>query len=429
VSLGKFDVVIVGGGPAGLSSAYFLADAGFDILVIERGGDLGAKNVFGGRIYSHILDRYFDGWREEAPIERWVRSERICILCERDHISIEYRRDKTSSKYDSFNTFLSRFLKWLGDRVENKGASIITGMKVDELIIHDNKVEGVIVEGEKIHSDYVILAEGINPILSEKYGFRKKIDSKYLSLGIKEVIKLDAKKINERFNIDDTEGVAQFILGYPISDIIGGGFLYTMKEYVTLGMVININSIKYGEKQMMDIVEELRTHPYINKLVRDGTLVEYSSHIVSEGGLRTFLDKPYGNGYIIVGDAGGLLLNTGFTIRGVDFAMESGRLAADTIKYAHEKGETDEETLSIYSKKLKESYVYKALKKFKRIYKILENERIFTTYPESMCNVFNKIYTLEEEPYTMRENISENIIKRVGYITLLLDIIDMWRSM
>ncbi len=321
----KFDVVIIGGGPAGLSTAYFLAKNGLETLVIERGPELGVKNVFGGRIYSYFLDKHFDGWRNEAPIERWVRRERMSFLCEEDGVTIEYRRFRDTEKYDSFTAFLTKFVAWLGEVTEAEGASVIPGVKVDEIIFEDGFAKGVYAEGEKILADYVVVAEGINTLLSEKYGFRKKHSPESAAVGIKEVIRLDRSTINSRFSLSsDEEGVAEFFLGHPLDKAMGGGFIYTMKEYVTIGTVIKIDNARKGDAYMKDIVEEIRTHPYIKQLVRGGTLVEYSAHLVSEEGLGSLLDKPYGNGYLIVGDAAGTLLNTGFTIRGVDFAMESG---------------------------------------------------------------------------------------------------------
>ncbi len=82
---------------------------------------------------------------------------------------------------------------------------------------------------------------------------------------------------------------------------------------------------------MKDAIEDFRLHPYISNLLRDGTVVEYSAHLVREGGVEDIMDKPYGDGYVVVGDATGFLLNTGFTIRGVDYAMESGRLATNAV--------------------------------------------------------------------------------------------------
>lgn len=428
MSIEKFDVIVVGGGPAGLSAAFFLSKYGLNTLLIEKGVELGTKNVFGGRIYSYILDKYYPGWRNEAPIERWVRSEKMTFLDKEEAVTIEYRKVK-SDGFNSFNTFLSKFLRWMGDRAESEGAVITTGVKVDHLVMNDDRIVGVYAEGDEILSDYVIIAEGTNSLLCEKHGLKKKSIAENIGLGIKEVIRLEEEKINKRFNLLEDEGVAQFFIGYPLNKHIGGGFLYTMKNYVTLGVVVNISSIKHEDIHMKDIVEDFRTHPYIKSLVADGTLIEYSSHIVSEGGLEEYLNKPYGNGYLIIGDAGGLSLNTGFTIRGVDFAIESGRLAAETIKSSHENGDTTEASLSKYKELLENSIMYRSLYKFRKIKKMLSNKRLYNTYPEIICKLMSYIYTTKEEPYTLKEAIKLSTKDKLSNLQLLKDLYDIWRRM
>ena len=419
----KFDAIIIGGGPSGLSAAYFLAKEGFDVLVIERGAELGSKNVFGGRIYSYILDKYFDGWRNEAPIERWVRSERVSFLCKEDAVTLEYRRFKKSGRYDSFTAFLTKFISWLGEKVEEVGGTVITGVKVDELIMENNVVSGVYAGGEKLLSDYTVIAEGINTLLSEKYGLRRKPSLDSVALGIKEVVKLNENTLNERFTLSSSEyGVAQFLLGEPLKDILAGGFLYTMREYVSIGIIVRLENIKNGEIYMKDAIEDFRLHPYISNLLRDSTIVEYSAHLVREGGLGDIIDKPYGDGYVVVGDAAGFLLNTGFTIRGVDYAMESGRLAANAVIKAHEQGKRDSESLFIYRKYLDESDIIKGMKKFRKTPSYLSNEKLYKVYPELLCESFNGVYTVEEEPKKLYEAMKEAMKNRISLFSLLRDL-------
>ncbi|MEM4794244.1 MAG: FAD-dependent oxidoreductase, partial [Pyrobaculum sp.] len=85
----KFDVAVVGAGPAGLSAAYKLATAGFRVVVLERGREPGSKELYGGRIYTHLLDKYLPEFRKNAPVDRWVRKERISFLTEEKAVTIE----------------------------------------------------------------------------------------------------------------------------------------------------------------------------------------------------------------------------------------------------------------------------------------------------------------------------------------------------
>ena len=154
----KFDVIIVGGGVAGLTSAYFLAEKGYNVLVLERGKELGSKNMFGGRIYTHVLERLLPDYRNTAPIERWVTKDWFVFLDEKKALLLEYNWiDET----DSFTTYLTKFVSWLGSKAENAGALIATGVRVEELIVEGKEIRGVIADGEKIEANYVIIAEGV----------------------------------------------------------------------------------------------------------------------------------------------------------------------------------------------------------------------------------------------------------------------------
>jgi len=118
----KFDVAIVGAGPSGLTAAYFLAKAGLEVVVLERGNELGAKSVYGGRIYSHVLQRLFPGFEKEAPVERWVRKERLVFMTENDAVTLEYFKNDELVK-SSFTAYLTKFIQWLGKKAEEHNTS------------------------------------------------------------------------------------------------------------------------------------------------------------------------------------------------------------------------------------------------------------------------------------------------------------------
>lgn len=414
----RYDVVVVGGGPAGLSTAYFLADKGYSVVVLERGSEPGSKNVFGGRIYSYPLYKYFPEWKRDAPIERWVRRETLSILCRENLTSIDYQISRKPNGYDSFTAFLSKFLKWLASRVEEKNALLATNVRVDEILFKDGVAYGVKAGEDKVEAEYVVIAEGANTLLLEKHGLREKTSPRDIAVGVKEVIKIGREKINERFCLGDEEGLAQFL----VSPVFGGGFIYTMKEYVSIGVVYRPYFCNQVEAK--DVIEELRMHPQISKLLKDGIVIEYSAHIIREGGYRDLMNKPFGRGYIIVGDAAGLILNTGFTVRGVDLAIESGRLAAEAIM----KTPPGEE-LSIYMDLLRRSGMVDTLKKFRNVSRILSNQRIYVEYPDIICQILDKIYTVEEFPETLMESLKKSVKGKTSIIRLLLDLLLMVRSL
>ncbi len=424
----KFDVIVVGGGPAGLSAGYFLAKKGFEVVVLERGEDIGTKNMFGGRIYSHVFDKYYPGWRDEAPVERWVRRERFTILCKEGSISLQYIPGQDVGEYDSFTAFLSKFLKWMAVVAESEGALVLPGVKVDKILLEDGYASGVLAGGDRLTADYIVVAEGINTLLVEELGLKGRPRPESLGVGVKEVFKLGRDAISRRFGIGDGEGVAEFLIGYPINKYGAGGFVYTMDEYVSIGAVMKIGNVYKSENNVMDLAEDLRSHPYIKSLVEGGTIVEYSAHMVGEG-WGSILERPYGDGLLVVGDAAGTLVNTGFTVRGVDYAVESSRLAADVIEESHGAGDRSSAFLSRYKNYLDSSVIGRSLRRFRKVPEVLSLDRLHTTYIDLICDVLSGVYTVGEETPSLKESIDRGRRGRVSIFRMILDLFTLWRSL
>ncbi len=173
----KFDVIVVGAGPAGgLTAAQQLASkGGFKVLVIERGGKKpGSKNVFGGRIYAHVLDRLYPEYVKEAPVERWVRRERITMMTEDSWTTVDFETTKVEHK--SFTAYLTNFVEWLDKKAESAGAVVVSEVPVDSLIIRDGKVVGVRAGNDEVYGDVTIIAEGgINRLVLERSGLAPKL--------------------------------------------------------------------------------------------------------------------------------------------------------------------------------------------------------------------------------------------------------------
>jgi len=419
----KFDVAVVGAGPAGLSAAYFLAKKGFSVVVLERGMEVGAKNVFGGRIYSHVLDGHFPGWRDEAPVERWVRRERFSVICKGASATIDYSRD--AGPRGSFTAFLGAFLRWLSSRVEAEGGLVASGVRVDAVDFVDGYASGVRAGADSVAADYVVIAEGANSLLLEKHGLRRKPAGSEMALGVKEVIRLGEGAIDARFGAGG-EGVAHLFIGHPIRGVVGGGFLYTMREHVALGLVMRLSDLGGGAAVAKDVVEDLRAAPAIRDLVGDGVPVEYSAHLVWEGGRETVMEEPFGNGYVVVGDAAGFLLNTGFTIRGVDMAMESGRLAAEAIAGAHGAGSRDREGLSRYRALLEDSFVLGNMRRFSRAPRFLSRRRLYAEYVDAICGALGDLYSEGAEAKGACASVMA--AARSSGISIPTALADMWEA-
>ena len=141
----KFDAIIVGGGLAGCSAAIVLARAGKEVLMIERGDYCGAKNMTGGRLYGHSLEKIIPNFAEKAPIERIVKKEKVSLMTADGSLDIGYHSAKLSSAPEcaSYTVLRSKFDRWLASEAEEAGAEIIPGIVVDKMIVEDGKVVGV----------------------------------------------------------------------------------------------------------------------------------------------------------------------------------------------------------------------------------------------------------------------------------------------
>src|SRR4030042_2292600 len=153
----KVDVIIVGGGLAGLSCAHEVADSGMTVIVLERGDYSGSKNVTGGRIYLRPLRNYLPDLWKEAPLERHVTKEFITLLGQNNSTTFEFYSDRFNQEpYPSYTILRAKFDRWLADLVTEKGGFVIPQKTVDDLIRDGEKVIGVRAGDEEIGADWVV---------------------------------------------------------------------------------------------------------------------------------------------------------------------------------------------------------------------------------------------------------------------------------
>ncbi|MEZ0249051.1 MAG: FAD-dependent oxidoreductase [Thermoproteus sp.] len=411
----KFDVIVVGAGPAGLTAAYKLASAGFKVLVVERGREPGSKQVYGGRIYAYWLDKYLPEFRKDAPTDRWVRKERVSLMDDESVTTLEFevvRPEKTS-----FVTSLTSFTSWLGKLATAAGAKIVTEVVVDELLRDERgRFIGVRSGSDKIYADYVVDAEGVNRLLLERAGVVSKLKPELVAIGAKEVLKFENRKIMEdRLGLSEDEGLAWAFAGWPTEYLPGGAFLYTYRDSVALGVVLYLTAWRDLKTPVYDLAERFRTHPYIAKLVAGTNLQEYSAHLTPVAGLSMAPPRFSYDGLVVVGDAAGFLMHAGVLIRGVDFAVASGALAAEAIK---EAGRPD--ALSRYDDKLKNSFIIRDLAALKNADKVLSGRFAFGDLPR-LANLFARNYfTVEDRPPTVASTLKKTLGESDASLTKLL---------
>ncbi len=392
----KFDVIIVGAGLAGLGAAYTLAGTGLDVLVLERGDYPGAKNVTGGRIYVNPVRDLFPSLFETAPLERFITREGISLMAKDRSVTLSYSGNELRAEpHQSFSILRSKFDRWFSEQVEEKGVAILSKVRVEGLIKDKGDICGVIAGGDELRAHVVIACDGALSLLSEKAGLRSPAVPQGFALGVKEVIALDPGVINDRFHLEGNEGAAHLYAGDVTRGRFGGGFLYTNKESVSVGVVIGIKDAMdtHLPVEVPALLEAFKGRSEIASLIRGGKSTEYSAHIIPEGGFRS-LPNLCGNGILVAGDAAGLALNIGFTVRGMEYALASGYFAAQTVLTAKRAGNFSSETLGAYRKLLEESFVLQDLKNFQESFSVFGNPRFFAHYPEMIGNLLKEIYTI-----------------------------------
>ncbi|MGI6421677.1 MAG: FAD-dependent oxidoreductase [Syntrophomonadaceae bacterium] len=392
----KFDAIIVGAGLAGLSAAYTLAREGLEVLLLERGDYPGAKNVTGGRIYLNPIRELFPDLWKKAPFERHISQEGVSIMAGERSLNLSYRGEELEQEpYQSYSILRAKFDRWLSKQAERKGAMLVSRSRVDDLIIENGRVEGVYAGGDELRSQVVIACDGVLSLMAEKAGLRKPGSARQYGVGFKEVIELDSALINERFGLEGDEGAARLFMGEVTKGKFGGGFLYTNKESISLGIVVGIHDLMEGAPaiQAPVLLDEFKQRPEIARLIKGGETVEYSAHVIPEGGLKA-LTKLYGEGILVAGDAAGFSLNIGVTVRGMEYAMASGYYAAQAVIQAKAREDFSAASLASYESMLNESFVMQDFKNFSAAPEALDNHRIYTHYPELLGNIMRDMYSI-----------------------------------
>ena len=378
-----------------------------EVILIERGEYAGSKNV-GGLVYGTILNQLIPEAFKSAPVERPVSRRAITYLGGSQHLSLQFGADEWSQP--PFNhTYVvnrSQFDRWFAKQAEAEGVSLLEGMVCDDLIYEGDgpakKVIGVTLRsGEQFRADVVVLAEGANCLVTKKataaLGLAAGRHPQEYAVGVKEIIALPRGKIEDRFNLEPHEGAAMDFLGEPFKNMVGGGFIYTAKENIHLGAAIRIASMVEARRNPNEVLDAFKRHPGVRKYLEGGELLEYSAHMLPEGG-HAAIGELVGNGLMICGDAAGLL-NMSLYKEGTNHAMESGWYAGQTAAEAKRAGSFSKAVLGAYTRRLETSTAMQDMKKYAELPEILTGTpALFSLYPQKITQLLVDYFTVTGRP-------------------------------
>ncbi len=429
----KFDAIIVGAGPAGITAALVMAKAGLEVVVFEKGEYPGAKNMFGGILFTPILGELIPEFWNDAPLERNVTRRKFSLLSEDSELEFSFKTHSYNAPpyNNTFTAIRAKFDKWYADKAEEAGAMILCDTTVDDFLYKDNKIVGVKTRREEgdLYADVVICAEGANPLLSEKAGMRGKLSPEEVALSVKEVIRLPREAIEDRFNLVGDEGCAHEYFGYSSGGMIGAAFIYTNKETVSIGLGVSTEDIIERKENVNELLEKFKHHHCISPYIRGGESLEYSAHLIPEGGYDK-LPEFVRDGLILVGDAAGFV-NTTHYHEGTNLAMASGKLAGEAVIKAKGKGDFSKQSLQSYIEDLNNSFVMKDLKKFRHFYAFIrKNKEILWDYPGIFSELLGDYFAISQEP---KEDIQKRVLKKfrkkIGYLKALRLLYQMRRAL
>ena len=374
------DVVIVGGGPAGMACALRLAQlideynsrgpatplTKENIYVLEKAREVGQHCLSGALLDPISMRELLPGFESEAPLDAQVHKEAVYFLTEKSHFKLPITPPPLRD-HGNYVISINKFVKWLGSKVEEAGITVFTGFAGSELLFDDERVAGVHTDdkgvdkqnqqksnfepGYELRAKVTVLAEGTRGSLTkqliQKFDLAKNSNPQTYGVGVKELWEVPSGRIEP--------GQVIYTMGYPLTPKeYGGAWIYGSKDnLVSLGYVTGLD---YQDPRLdpQHVLQDFKQHPFIADLLKGGKMIRYGAKSLPYGGWWA-LPPLGGDGWMMIGDTAGFLNSA--RLKGIHLAIKSGMLAAETAFEALVKNDSSRKTLDLYQRRVETSWI------------------------------------------------------------------------
>jgi electron-transferring-flavoprotein dehydrogenase len=406
------DVVIVGGGPAGMACALRLSQlidahnarhpeaqlSKENIYVLEKAREAGQHCLSGALLDPRSMKELLPGFENEAPLDAQVHQEGVYFLTKEKHFKLPLTPPPLQD-HGNYVISINKFVKWLAGKVEEAGITVFTGFAGSELLYDGERVIGVRTDdkgvdkqnqpksnfepGYDVKAKVVVLAEGTRGSLTkqliQKFDLMKDRNPQTYGVGVKELWEVSSGRIKA--------GQVIYTMGYPLTTKeYGGAWIYGSKDnIVSLGFVTGLD---YQDPRLdpQHVLQRFKQHPFIADLLKGGKMIRYGAKALPYGGWWS-LPPLGGDGWMIVGDSAGFLNSA--RLKGIHLAIKSGMLAAETAFEALVKSDSSSATLGKLTRRVETSWIKDELWPVRNFHQGFEKGMIAGVFNTGLQEIFD----------------------------------------